>query len=35
MQRAVCTLAQVQRLKESWLTIREDIDQDPVASKEV
>ena len=32
---AVFTRAQVQRLKESWLTIRGDGDQDPVASEEV
>ena len=35
MLRAVCTRAQVQRLKESRLTIRGDGDQDPVASEEV
>ena len=33
--RAVCTRAQVQRLKESRLIIRGDGDQDPVASEEV
>ena len=34
MLRAVCTRAQVQRLKESRLTIRGDGDKDPVASEE-
>ena len=32
---AVCTRAQVQRLKESWLIIKGDGDMDPVASEQV
>ena len=35
MLRAIGTRAQVQRLKETRLTIRGDEDQDPVASEEV
>ena len=35
MLRAVCTGAQVQRLKESRLIIRRDGDLDPVSSEEV